>query len=224
MRKYLLLLVVTMCIGLLSGCSNGESVAPVETNNYEEQQEMKDLAKETYELLNETAIEVDEVMIGVCKAWRFSIYEAEEYVFSYDSFGAKILAQEIGVSEADFKKGYEAYVDKKKGQLTGDYWYGTFLRDATCCVNGAVYAYYYNGKLTNIEDDLDTIQSNLQTLSNCGYEIAGLSTLRDYYSKVVSYKDFAISPTGNFAGLSSTVKSYQNELMEFKNNLSIDYN
>ena len=45
--------------------------------------------------------------------------------------------------------------------------------------------------------------------------------LMEYYTEMLSFKEFAESPSGSFSGLESTVSSYEKNIHGYKNKLSI---
>lgn len=208
-------LVVAILIAVFAIGGKNDSTA--NTEDTERQERIREVefgfAKGAYENLNSVAKTASKIMDSVYNAWYFAIYEADDY---WQEQKASAFASKTGVK-------YQEVLDamEKMGYLEN--WYFTALEDFSSAVWIIIEIYETNEVITAADEDMEYVKAMLQKISSENYEYTKHSELTAYYSSVLSYYEFAKSPSGTLNNLYSTMNSYEAQINTYKNQLSITF-
>lgn len=236
MKKVLLLLVaVCLLIGCGQSGTNNDNAAQgasseqnVESNETSGATDSLQTAKEAYAGLGVVATGADLVMTSVYKAWAYSIDDAQDEHYRYMS----MFAKDVGL---DNDKAEKAYYEVIKGTLYDRYkemydngdilMYDGMMRgltDASIVIDTVMHYYQNDGYLDLLSESLAESKEKIQKVSQENPNASYLQDLKDYYTKVELYKDFALSPSGSFIELSSRMEEFRTDIKEYQSKLSFD--
>jgi uncharacterized protein YceK len=197
----LMMVIVTICNVLLSGCGSNKAF---------------DTAKEAYQSLCDAADSTIDVMDSVYGAWYFGIYESDD---SFTSTIASDLAASTSMATSDI----EAAI-KSLGESSGlgdRLIYLLFGDDAFhYCLSVVNEAYELNGTFDSINNNLDIANASLKTMTAKFDDYKHYPALKEFYSKVSSYAEFAQAPSGSFQQLKDTINDYENDIRTYRTDLS----
>lgn len=170
------------------------------------------LAKEVYASLNKTTSYSASVISDVSAIWAWCIFDAEDE--HYDDVSVNVACEtDLEISEV-----VQAYEDLY-GEETDSIYKYLLLEDYQYAVPTVVRAYYNKGYYQTTEDELNSAKEKIQSLSG---EESYYEDLKNYYTAVINFRDFAFSPTGNYQNLSTTVNDYISKIDTLESNLSFD--
>ena len=176
----------------------------------------KTVAKEIYDELNDVYATSDIIMGTVSSAWHYGIFGEDD---SYDVWGG--FASETGMDKEKLKSAYKSLYASSDNEI-----YNEVLMfgptDFQSCVNTVIQVYRDEGILDTCDTELTDAETKLKEIYNANPDEQYISDLRDYYSKVKGYYDFATSPSGSYDELSATVEGHRKDIDDLKNSLSFD--
>lgn len=228
MKKASMLLLSLVCIAtLLYGCGPSEAELAAQTATAEAQaaaikdQKAFDTAKEAYTALCDVADSTFSVMDSVYGAWRFGIYETRG---SFPALVILNLAKQIPLSREELDVGLESLA--KNLNVTEDdllLWMTTDNKNVSNW-QWLLYlvgeSYNTNGVFEEIQENIDIANAALKSMTAEFDDYKHYPALKEFYSKVVSYAEFAQSPSGSFQQLSGTISDYENDIRTLRSDLS----
>ncbi len=227
-RKSMCILVsLFFSLGLIACTSAAEK------ERLEKEASAKQSAKEAYQSLNLAYEDCDDLMNKVYSAWYFAIYEGDE-----KWIGTSDLADSTGLDKTLVDNAFNEIVGDGKYMNTGndeidDYFdklasnagikNTQYFSDPSYTVAIIIKVYKDNGKLDDINAALESAKEDIKVVKENYPDASYLEDLQSYYSEVLSYYEFASSPSGSFSQLGDTVDGYTSNIKKYKNNLSIDF-
>ena len=231
-KLFSLLLVLTtvlLCISLFSACNadsghsannneplwaNNENVSNAETEI--SKSDDTEYVKDAYESLNKALMLTSSAMDDIYRSWYFTIYHSGDYspdgyYYGYIDFAyAEYMGREYDVVYDAFEKIYDKDCTSQ--------WFYTAISKVSTGVPLIIQILKDESVYTDIEIEMEKARTALKNVNkdNDAYE-----DLMAYYTEMMSFQEFAESPTGSFSGLESTVSSYEKNIQEYKNRLSI---
>ena len=207
-----ILLVLCLILTTLVGCNSNneteEELNEADSKAYEYEQ-----AQKAYAELNEAAELCEYAMDVVYGAWYFAMYDAEsgsaDYK-NYDGFEKKtgLTYDEIEAAMASLGLSYD-----DSFYLT-DFNYA--VKIAQICLNNK-----------NIYEDarakVENAKKYLKEVTDTYADYTAYPTLKQYYSEVSSYLEFAENPSGSFSQLKTTIDNYETNIRTYKNDLSFTF-
>ncbi|GEM_PF-2029597 len=165
-------------------------------------------AKEAYEKINEAADVCINGMDDIYGAWKFGIYDADDYssldiillMMSMDTPNLSSSDLEAACNQLGFSASY----------LKSDFSY---------CVAVAQKAIEQKQLYAKAENALSSAFQLLQELTDEYEDFTYYPKLKEYYSKVSSYFDFFQNPTGSFKQLADTINDYENSIRTLKSDV-----
>jgi len=184
-------------------------------------QEAFDNAKIAYEALCEAAEITNSVMSSVYGAWYFGIYKAK------DSTTATVLtnlAKEVRLTKSELSAGLTAVAKEFSMSESTILWAmvttNKDISNYVFCLDVVDFAYKINGTYDEIQKNIDAANAVLKKMTAEFDDYKHYPTLKEFYSKVLSYAEFAQSPTGSFQQLSPTKAEYENSIRTYRIDLS----
>lgn len=202
-----IILCVFMMMGVLASC--GGSGGEASKDNKTEAQ--FECGKETYDSLNTASDICVEMMTSIYNAWRFSIYDADEYS-SYEVLSE--FADEVNLTESELQAGWIAFTEDENPI---DFKY--FIDDFNVTTWVVFKAYEENGKVGELDDALSNARAVLKTMTSEYSDYSEYPTLKSYYSEVNSYAEFVKSPECSFEQLKTTISDYENKIRTYRSDL-----
>jgi hypothetical protein len=161
---------------------------------------------------------IDYMADKIERAWYFAIYRAEKYYTGDDTI--KAYANTLGVKENLVRNAVITCLEKHNYETTNLYAMA-LLRSNSGAIEVAE---------TILEEMADSIRElilegkkSVEEMSGQYDNETGYTTLVSYYSELANYYNWAVSPTGSYSTLSSTVTGYQNRCSQYENKLDIIY-
>ena len=196
------------------------------------QRKKKEAAQEIYKLLDEASQKAEEYGSDIYTAWNTGINDADDSGFDLSS-----LAKPLNLSVDEVKQGYVYFLNEdkwdtlssseKKEKLDGanlSFKLALILVDSkfSLCVQTVNGAYQVTGKEETIRKDLEKAKALLKDLSdqNPNYEVC--AKLKTFYTKIQTYFDFCMNPTGSFSALQDRITTFRQDVLAAKNELSFD--
>lgn len=202
-----IILSAVMVMGLFTSCGGSDEKAS--ENKTEAQFEC---GKKTYDSLNNAADICIEMMTSVYNAWRFSIYDAEDYS-SYEVLSE--FADEVNLTETELGEAWASYM----GDMSSYIDFEDYIDDFNYTIWVVIEAYNLNGKIGEMDDELAKAKAELKTMTAEYSDYSEYPTLKSYYSEVNSYAEFAKSPECSFEQLKTTIEDYENEIRTYRSDL-----
>ena len=190
-----------------------------ETNDTEKENQFN-AANQAYHDLSSAAQACESIMDSIYNAWYFAIYEGDNYSDATSCVNA--FCSYTGLD-------YNATVDAINAQIT---YLGyeidgitqlAILRTFRNTIDVVVRVYTTNGMYAAVEECLNSARDNIATLTNEYADYTGYSTLKLYYSEAWAYYNFALSPTGSFSSLETTMNTYETNLRTYNNDLAFTF-
>ncbi|MBP7212939.1 MAG: hypothetical protein KBA03_01770 [Anaerolineaceae bacterium] len=226
-KTSMLLLCLVYIATVLYGCGSSEAELAAQAATAEAQaaaikdQKAFDTAKEAYTALSNAADSTISVMDSIYNAWYFGIYDADD---SSPETVISDLAKEVPLSREELDAGLQSLAkeldDDESGLLR------LMASDSRNVSNWQwlLYlineSYNVNGKFDEIQENIDLANVALKTMTAEFDDYKHYPALKELYSKVVSYAEFAQSPTGSFQQLSGTITDYENDIRTLRSDLS----
>jgi hypothetical protein len=180
-----------------------------------------DTAKDAYTELSNAADLTISVMDSIYGAWYFGIYKAKD---SSTTTVIADLAKNTSLSQSDLQKALKSTADKYDVSEATLLWALADKADSISswqfCLDVVKEAYSINGTFDRIQSSIDTADASLKTMTAEFDDYKHYPTLKDFYSKVASYAEFAQSPTGSFQQLKDTISDYENSIRTYRTDLS----
>ncbi len=205
MKKNLILCMVGMCV-LISGCGVGKA-------------DKTDVAKEAYANLNTASDATDIISDSVLSAWEWSIEEGESYINDYE-IGCAELGGAIGFKQSDVIDAMTIVLEGTPYDPDESILSGAALAQPEYCIACAIQC--LDSMNEELDNTMNTTKDAIKDISDSNPDASYLEDLKDYYSEVDSYKDFATNPTGNYINAQSTVSTYRSNISSYKNSLELD--
>ena len=198
------------------------------------QKKKKEAAQEIYALLDKASQEAEEYGSDIYTAWNTGINDADESGFDLSS-----LAKPLNVSTNELKQGFVYLLNeedwdtisdsdkrKKLDEANTSFKLALILVDSkfSLCVNTVNATYRVTGREEAIKKDLEEARVLLKDLSdkNPDYEVC--AKLKAFYTKIQTYFDFCMNPTGSFSSLKDTITTFRQDVLAAKNELNFDLN
>ena len=188
-------------------------------------EEVFDNSKIAYEKLVHASDIGLTALSDIYDAWYYGIYNTKNG--DWDTF-----CNELNVSASDLEEGIKEYdifysiaIKDTEHKYQGiDHFFLTlsYMEDFwSVCVDYVTYGYMVseNG-LKVIEQDLKDAKEALKIVGNEFSDYKYYPNLKDFYSTVSSLYEFVSSPTGSFETLKTTSTDYENQIRNFKSDLS----
>ena len=210
------ILALCLVLTLFVACNSDE----IQTNDDKPKRDDSESVKEAYNSLNNAFTLTSTVMDDIYKSWYFTVYTANKF----DSSGwggfelqgintayADAIGREYGVVS-------QACVDAFNLDWTNRSKFNAVVKDVSYSVALIKQILKNEGIYSYIEVEMQKAKDALKDVNkdNDCYE-----DLMEYYTEMLSFKEFAESPSGSFSGLESTVSSYEKNIQGYKNKLSI---
>lgn len=202
----LILVFVTIlsCVSLFTACN-------INNNDY---------VKTTYEALNKAFTFTSSAMDDIYKSWYFTVYTANK--FDSSGWGGFEL-QGINTAYADaIEREYstvsQACVDAFNLDWTNRSKFNVVIKDVSYSVTLIKQILKNEGIYSSLETEMGKAKGALKNINkdNDCYE-----DLMSYYTEMLSFQEFAESPSGSFSELEDTISSYEKNIQGYKNRLSI---
>ena len=171
--------------------------------------------KKAHEQLNAAADICIEMMDGIYEAWRFAIYDADDY-----SRSSVVLefASEVGLTKTALET---AFVDLFADAGATDASLMAYSLDNFSIAIAIVgQAYVNNGTVQRLDDALASAKSELKTMTQEYSDYSEYPNLKSYYSEVSSYAEFAKNPSGSFEQLKTTIETYEREIRTYRSDMA----
>ncbi|MBO5076355.1 MAG: hypothetical protein J5584_02015 [Clostridia bacterium] len=190
------------------------------------------LAKEIYDILVEASELAEEMGSDTYTAWNDGINDADE-----SGYDLKQLSKHLHLTVDDLKLGvaydlnrdeWETMTEAEKQEEidSADSMFKLYLIIAdsqfSVCVNVVTDAYIATGKADTIRSTLDEAKNKIKNLSNIYPDYEVCTKLKNFYTKIQTYYDFCINPTGTFIELKNIIQQFRTDVRDAKNDLSFD--
>jgi len=179
-----------------------------------------EIANGAYEKLCTASDSTITVMTDIYEAWRFGIHDADD---STVSTVIDDLSKHTSVSKNDLEAGVASFAkqfDSTEKTLlyamvngSGD------VQSWQWCLMVMEEAYKINGTYDNIRTNIEEANTALKTMTTEYDDYKHYPTLKEFYSKVSSYFDFAENPSGSFNQLVDTKNDYENSIRTYRSDL-----
>ena len=187
---------------------------------YDEEQRAFEVAKVAYGELCAAADLTRPVMSSVYSAWSFGIHNASN---STTSNILTNLARETNLTAGELQAGVKSLAESMGSAES------TILSTMTSasrdisnwqwCLFVLEEAYVVNGTFDTIQEHIDAANAALRAMTADYDDYKHFPNLKDFYSLVLSYAEFAQSPTGSFNQLVDTKNDYENSIRRLRNDL-----
>ncbi len=214
---------------IMSGCGNngGTQEASNDIGKTDESQvetvDTEQTAKDAYRYLNSAVESTDLVMTTVLDAWYFAInHNDDEYGLDYSS-GCYDFSKEVGIpSSGDVSKAMNSVLEGTTYEALGEKYYGMAFSEPSYCVACALKC-LENAQITGkLDEVMSETKTMIKEIMESNPDASYLDTLKQYYSEVESYREYATNPTGSYLDAQSTVETYRSNLKSYKNDLSFE--
>ena len=208
-------------MALLSACNSGESTINDDTHKTEESRPKDDSesVKEAYNSLNTAFALTSAAMDDIYKSWYFTVYMSGKFnsegwggstYFYIDSYYPKYIGREYKTVRDSFEKLFNRSYTST--------WLKAAIKDVSTGVPLIVQILKDEGVYSAIDIEMEKTKNALKGVNkdNECYE-----DLMAYYTEMLSFYEFAESPSGSFSGLESTVSYYEKNIQGYKNKLSL---
>lgn len=216
------ILALCLALTLFAACDSNESKTNDDKSKTEESTKKDDSesVREAYNSLNKAFTLTSAVMDDIYKSWYFTVYTTNKF----DSSGwggfelqgintayADAIGREYGVVS-------QACVDAFNLDWTNRSKFKAVIKDVSYSVALIKQILENEGTYSYIEVEMEKAKDALKDVNkdNDCYE-----DLMAYYTEMLSFQEFAESPSGSFSGLENTVSSYEKNIQGYKNKLSI---
>ena len=228
MKKAITILLIAALMLSLAACGGN--------NAKSKEQAAFDNAQKAYDALCDAADETISIMNSVYGAWYFGIYKLSDYKTSKSAGKLSGFAKETGLSELTIKNAINEYYVNYFKILSGDteefkeldketmdilvdsHIYG--IEDFNGCLELVYLVFEAEGITNNLNENLTIAKDTLKIMTNDFDDYKHYPTLKDFYSKVSSYAEFAQSPSGSFQQLKDTINDYENSIRTYRTDLS----
>lgn len=175
--------------------------------------------KEAYNSLNKAFTLTSTAMDDIYKSWYFTVYVSGKfdtsgwsgtYYSSINLYYPDYIGKKYNSVGDSFEKLFnKSYTAKSLKAVIGDVSTGVAL---------IVQILKDEGVYSAIDSEMEKAKKSLKGVNknNDCYE-----DLMAYYAEMLSFYEFAKSPSGSFSGLESTISSYEKNIQGYKNKLSI---
>ena len=217
----LIIIMTFSSMALLSACDSEESTKKDDTPQTDESTKKDDSEslKEAYNSLNKAFTLTSAAMDDIYKSWYFTVYMSGKFdssgwggstYFYIDSYYPEYIGREYKTVRDSFEKLFD-----KSYTST---WLKAAIKDVSTGVPLIVQILKDEGVYSAIDSEMEKAKEALKGVNkdNDCYE-----DLMAYYTEMLSFYEFAESPSGSFNGLESTVRSYEKNIQGYKNKLSI---
>lgn len=222
MKKMISILIIVVMtfssMTFLSACNSDESITNDDKPETEEdiKKDDSECVKEAYNSLNKAFTLTSAAMDDIYKSWHFTIYESSNYDTSGYYYGhidldyADYMGRDYGVVVDSFEKIYDKSCTSE--------WFKAAISKVSTGVSLIIQILKDEGVYSAIDTEMEKAKEALKGVAkdNDCYE-----DLMSYYTEMLSFYEFAESPSGSFSGLESTVSSYEKNIQGYKNKLSI---
>lgn len=201
------IIICALMIGVLSLTGCGSESASTEIQSSEAQTEAQTTEnpdiylKKAYDHLCNATNKMSTIGDAIQGAWHYGIY-SDNGSYSELSVSCGIPASKLSAA-AETRFGFNIEL---------------LLQDINYAVPVTIAALSDEYKLAkgDIEQAKDMIKQATDDLDNYG-------DMKNFYTSALAYYEWLESPTGNFQQATETRTDYENELTEYKNDLSFDY-
>lgn len=208
-KIWAIILCVTIMVGVFTGCGNFNG----KTSEDSKTEAQFECGKKTYDSLNTASDVCVELMSSVYNAWKFSIYDADDYS-SYNVVSE--FADEVNLSVEELEQAWVSYLGEFGSTFLK---LENYIDDINYSVFVVIEAYKLNGKIDEMDNALATAKAELKTMTSKYADYSEYPTLKSYYSEVNSYAEFAKSPECSFEQLKTTMEEYEKEIRTYKADL-----
>lgn len=184
-------------------------------------QQAYDTANEAYLNLCSAADLTISVMDSVYGAWRFGIYDADD---STSSTVLTNLAKETSLSKSELEAGVKSLAESfdvsESNLLSALVSESKDISNWQFCLYVVHEAYNANGVFDEIRTNIDAANNALKTMTANYDDYKHYPALKEFYSKISSYFEFAENPSGSFQQLANTINDYENSIRTYRSDLS----
>lgn len=214
---FLIIIMTLSSMALLSACNSDKSKNPKTKENTKNDD--SESVKEAYNSLNKAFTLTSAAMDDIYRSWYFTVYvsgkfDTSGWCGSYYSHIDIYYPDYIGREYKTVRDSFEKLFDKSYTAK----WLKAAIKDVSTGVPLIVQILKDEGVYSAIDTEMEKAKGALKGVNkdNDCYE-----DLMAYYTEMLSFQEFAESPSGSFSGLESTVSSYEKNIQEYKNKLSI---
>ncbi len=222
-------LIVTIFTLFMLGCGS-ISDTEEETNEKDKADESSvevvdttQTAKDAYRYLNSAVESTDLIMTTVLNAWYFPInHDDTEYGLKYSS-GCYDFSKEVGIpSSGDVSEAMNDVLAGTAYEALGEEYYGMAFSESSYCVACAIKCLENAEIIGKLDEVLSETKAMIKEIMDNDPDASYVDSLKQYYSEVKSYREFATNPTGSYLEAQSTVETYRSKLKSYKNDLSFE--
>ena len=213
-------LVFVFCAAALTGCFENKNA------------KKKEMAEEIYHLLLEASDLAEKMGSDTYTAWNNGIHDADESGYDLTKF-----AKNLSLTVDELKAGAAYYLaeddwdtlaesEKQEKIDKGDTTFKLMLilldSKFSTCVNVVTRTYKVTGKSDEIKSKLNEARDKIRTLNEKYPDYDVCTKLKTLYTKIQTYYDYCINPTGSFNELQNIIQTFRQDVRDAKNELSFD--
>lgn len=213
-----IVLAFSLVFGMLTGCNNGKA--------------KKQTAQEVYNLLVAASEQAEQFGSDTYTAWNNGINDASDSGYNLTKLAKELnltvsdleLGMAYALNDSDWATMTDSEKQAKKETANTMFILLLALSDSkfSTCVNVVTAAYKATGKADEIKENLDKAREKLKDLSDKYPDYDVCTKLKTLYTKIQTYYDYCMNPTGSFKELQNTIQTFRQDVRSAKNELSFD--
>ncbi len=191
---------------MLSGCGQANTSSDIQSNKVEVNEAKKTenpdiYLKQAYDYLCNATTKMSSIGNAIQGAWHYGIF-GDNASYSDLSLSCGVSASELSAA-AERVFGFDIEI---------------LLQDMNYSVPVTKEA--LSDKYSSAYSDIEKAKNSIKQATN---DLDNYQDMKNFYSSALAYYEWLESPTGNFQQATDTRTDFENELTEFKNDLSFDY-
>lgn len=203
---FAILSITVTCVGCgdINTSSNKDNIEKITTTATTT--DPMEYLQNAYDNLVDLNYQLSNISDAIQGSWYYGIYKKDKTTFldwslstGLNSSELKNAAEDMGYSQTSLRS---SYVD-----------FNTFIFIAEKVMQD-------NGTYSKAEQTLNDIKKNLKSATN---DLNDYDDIKKYYTSALAYYQYLKNPTGNYNQMTDTMNNYENELNEYKNDLSFDF-
>ena len=191
----------------------------------ETQENSSNNATLAYQVLKELYPMINEYMGKVSSAWEFSIYDGDDV--RYLDTGISSFSRKTGLNKSEVEKAVNDIIEVIKSNsaenmqalMTDTLFISYIFPDASYCILIVYTIYNNNGFIDGTDKLFNDVKDYIKEIDDSDKHY---NELKELYTTLLNYWEFAKSPSGSYANLSSNIQNYKNDIDTIISSLSFD--